>query len=92
MHVDMNHVTHVMLCCNYGYHHASSQWWKPSFVKTHRERRERRERREGRGRGLDALLVGEERLLDAVEGVHQTLLHGVDGLKNITKTWHNPRQ
>jgi hypothetical protein len=30
--------------------------------------------------------------LDAVEGVHQTLLHGVDGLKNITKTWHNPRQ
>ena len=89
MHVDMNHVTHVMLCCNYGYHHASSQWWKPSFVKT---RREPRERREGRGRGLDALLVGEERLLDAVEGVHQTLLHGVDGLKNITKTWHNPRQ
>lgn len=31
-------------------------------------------------RYLDALLVGEERLLDAVEGVHQTLLHGVDGI------------
>ena len=30
MHVDMNHVTHVMLCCNYGYqgitmHHPSGE-------------------------------------------------------------------